>query len=358
MAVCVYLIGCDWVDSTGIQTVEPGVDALGLVEETERRIAFDVSDVSEPDDTTQYSWQTQEEGALAACATHIDLTNASASLEEACSPTESDCSIIFVEDAASGNDDDNQIGYTVFPPALSRPVGVHYQWAISDGNETLDTREISLCVDAVNAAPVANEDRFVVFDGIDELVIEGHDNELCDALALDNLLSNDLDDRHLGNACVSVELVDLPEYATNDFSAEFGNSGGFRYTPDFFRQYPEDTFSYRLFDGELYSEVATVTVLIASEFTEPDASADSFTVRRNSEDNTLDPLQNDDDPENTTMTLIALSQPSAGGQVSFTEQNTLSYTPRPGFIGFDYFSYTIENEYRQTDSATIRIRVR
>lgn len=360
---------CDWVDSTGIQTGDPATARIALIEETQRNIEFSVP-VSDADGQSQVqSWSQIDEGALSACAGLINLSQASSSLSQACSPQESNCELTIVEiDEASyvgngtGTDitgNQSQHYFSIFPPALSAPIGVKYRWEfLNDTGETI-TEDVDLCVAATNEPPTATADRYVVFFEEAEIFIEDAlFNDRCELTGQNNLLANDIDDRHLNGTCLVAEIVQPPEYASNDVTTEFTPNGGFLYVAEEDREHPEDSFTYRVFDGEFYSEETTVTILIASEFTAPDANRDFYNADRNSEDNTLTPLENDDDPEDTPMRILSVSQPSAGGQVTIEDDQTLLYTPARGFRGFDFFSYTIENKYGQQDSSLIRVRMR
>lgn len=364
-ALLVVLIsGCDWVDSTGIQTGDPVGNPVALIEETQTNLEFSVP-VSDPDAESEVrSWVAVDEGRLAACGQLINLTVAASSLEEACSPQEPECEVIIVENSDGGSEEDAngvnqyQHQFAVFPPALSIPVGVRYRWEFLDDAGNTVTEDVDLCIDAVNQPPEAGADRYVVFEDSD-LQIEGAEfGDDCSLQGQNNLLANDADDHHLNAGCLIAELVEPPRYASNDVTETFTETGGFIYIAEDDREHPLDRFTYRVFDGEFYSEETTVEVLVASEWTEPDAQADVFIVNRNSSDNELLPLSNDDDPEDTPMMIIAVSKPTAGGTVTIEDDDVLLYSPLAGFRGNDYFRYTIENEYGQFDDTLIRVRVR
>ncbi|MBX2883270.1 MAG: cadherin-like domain-containing protein [Granulosicoccus sp.] len=365
--VTVLVSACDWVDSTGVQTSGSGDTAIALIEETQKNIEFSIP-VSDSEGQSQVrSWDKIDEGALGACSKLINLSRASSTLSQACAPQESNCELIIVENDtdsssesfATDTNNQSQHNFTIFPPALSSPIGIKYRWEFLDDTGETVTEEVHLCVDATNESPTATADRYVVYEGETELFIE--DAQFDENCALDgqnNLLANDADDRHLNGDCLIAEMVQPPEYASNDVTTEFTAGGGFLYIAEDDREHPEDSFTYRVFDGEFYSDETKVTILIASEWTVPDANRDNYNVTRNSEDNVLTPLENDDDPEDTPMTVLSVSQPSAGGEVTIGDDQTLIYTPRTGFRGYDFFSYTIENEYGQQDSALVRVRSR
>lgn len=360
---------CDWVDSTGIQTGDPVDATIALIEETQKNIEFSVPVSDANGESRVQSWNQVDEGALVACSNLINLGEASPTLSQACAPQENNCEFTIIElddfpDSPTDTDADttgnlSQHYFTVHPPALSSPIGVKYRWEFLDDTGETVTEELHLCVEATNETPTAVADRYVVFDEETDLLIEDAVfDDGCGLEGQNNLLANDVDDHHLNRDCLSAELVRPPNYASNDVTTAFTAGGGFLYVAEDDREHPEDSFTYRVFDGENYSEETTVTILVASEWTVPDANRDFYNITRNSEENTLNPLSNDDDPEDTPMMILSVSEPSAGGDVTINEDETLTYTPASGFRGFDYFNYTIENEYGQQDSALVRVRVR
>jgi outer membrane protein OmpA-like peptidoglycan-associated protein len=106
-----------------------------------------------------------------------------------------------------------------------------------------------------------------------------------------------------------------------------------------------------------YREVSeTVTEGETVFANQPPLAADNeFTVERDSSNNTLDVLANDSDPDGDPLSIISVTQP-ANGEVSISGQ-VLLYTPAPGFVGSDSFSYTIEDGFGGQDSAGVTVHV-
>ncbi len=67
-------------------------------------------------------------------------------------------------------------------------------------------------------------------------------------------------------------------------------------------------------------------------------------------------LNNDSDPENTALTVTAVST-AANGVVVINADNTITYTPAAGFSGTDSFTYTITDADGLTDTATVNITI-
>ena len=70
----------------------------------------------------------------------------------------------------------------------------------------------------------------------------------------------------------------------------------------------------------------------------------------------IDVLANDSDPEGADLSIVSVGQP-ADGSVVLNADQTLTYTPNPGFSGSDAFSYEI-SDGDKTDQATVTVTVR
>ncbi|MBK7470521.1 MAG: tandem-95 repeat protein [Betaproteobacteria bacterium] len=82
---------------------------------------------------------------------------------------------------------------------------------------------------------------------------------------------------------------------------------------------------------------------------------DSYTVDRNSSANSLNVLANDSDPDGDVLSITAVSVPAHG--TASIVGNRVSYTPTPGYVGADSFTYTIADGRGGTASATVSITV-
>ena len=352
---------CQWVDSTGTQTRNASgggryAPLLKLTEETPAQLDF-----SEqlPEDNYTRHWRVTEQGALPSCAGSIDLDKASVDLASACTSLEDNCEVVFIEQP---DVDTGEVRYTVLPPRLSSPVGMLYQWEFETAEDTI-TYDVTLCIQAINEEPVAKHDRYVTHaKSTLEIAGIGSDEDCnVDDVHTEQtpLLANDSDDRHHRGPCLVAELLTPPEFASNDFTADFKHTGSFRYAAAVNGINTSDSFTYRVFDGEFYSEPATVELIINRENTQPVANFDVFRVAGNSQENRLDVLDNDVNPLPQALTITAIAvMPNQGGSVLIEEGQSLVYTPAPYFYGVEYFAYTIENIFGESDTTWMAVRVR
>ena len=103
-----------------------------------------------------------------------------------------------------------------------------------------------------------------------------------------------------------------------------------------------DSFTYTIEDGRGGSATATVSVTVAGAPNQPPVAAPDAVATPVNTPVTLDVLANDTDPDGDPLTISGVTQP-ANGIVEILN-NTLIYTPNPGFFGaFDVFTYTISD---------------
>jgi large repetitive protein len=194
-------------------------------------------------------------------------------------------------------------------------------YVVSDGQFTSDVATVTFSVRTANSRPVAVAESYVLGeDGLLEEFAPG-------------LLANDTDAD--GDALIA-EVVQYP------FSGNLyvDPSGAFTYEP--FPNFDSDvSFTYRVFDGLDWSEPVEVLIDMFAINDTPVAEDDYFST---SAGVTLDVpapgvLANDYDPiEGDGLTALPVTPPQFG-TVTVDTDGSFSYTPDPGFVGFDSFSY-------------------
>lgn len=161
-----------------------------------------------------------------------------------------------------------------------------------------------------------------------------------------NILSNDSDPEGDGLAIVSVSD---PANGTAMISG-----GMIIYTPDT-DFYGTDSFSYTVEDGYGGSASADVSILVERLNEGPVAADDQFIVVEDTSSNMLDVLGNDSDPDGDDFSIVLVTTPLHG--TASINGDMVSYTPNPGYVGNDSFSYTIEDSFEAQDIAQVSITV-
>jgi hypothetical protein len=90
--------------------------------------------------------------------------------------------------------------------------------------------------------------------------------------------------------------------------------------------------------------------------TPPTPGDDSFIVPQDSQDNPLEVLANDSDPESDPLSITAVSTPDQGG-TALIDGTQLIYTPPASFSGVETFTYTVSDGYGGFTTAKVVVRV-
>ena len=118
-----------------------------------------------------------------------------------------------------------------------------------------------------------------------------------------------------------------------------------------------DSFTFKVNDGAVDSNISTVSITVSSANDNPDAVDDETTVAEDSGANTVNVRANDTDVESNTLTITAVTQ-GTNGVVAITNAGAdVSYTPNANFFGNDSFTYTVSDGNGGSDTATVAVTV-
>ncbi|MBN1804520.1 MAG: tandem-95 repeat protein [Sedimentisphaerales bacterium] len=124
-----------------------------------------------------------------------------------------------------------------------------------------------------------------------------------------------------------------------------------------------DSFSFKVNDGMVDSEEATVSITISSVNDPPVANPDSIVTTEDTPATKIDVLANDTDIDNEgrylyldTLTVTAVTQ-GKNGSVAINTDGTLSYNPNADFFGNDEFTYTVSDNKGDSDTAKVIVTV-
>ena len=178
-----------------------------------------------------------------------------------------------------------------------------------------------------NAAPVARDDVFEVSIG--------RNGRVSLVISPPGALANDSD---ADGDSLRMILVSGPSQGTLNAN----ENGRFRYTSSSFAG--SDSFTYRASDGDLESNIATVTLAEATSEPgpggPPQARNDSYATLRDQVLVIPAPgvLDNDSEPNGGTL-LAALAEAPQHGNVDLSSDGGFIYVPYSGYIGQDRFRY-------------------
>ena len=162
------------------------------------------------------------------------------------------------------------------------------------------------------------------------------------------VLDNDSD---VDGDSLSVIEVSTP---SNGNVAVTGAGTTVTYTPNA-NFHGSDLFTYKVSDGKVVTDAATVTVIVTSVNDPPVAMGDSTTT---DEDRAIviRVLDNDTDVDGDSLSVIAVGTPSNGTAVIKSgSATTITYTPNAGFHGSDSFTYVASDGNGGTDTGTVTV---
>ena len=201
-----------------------------------------------------------------------------------------------------------------------------------------DIEEITVTVNEVNTAPVATDDAY----STDE------DTQL--NVAAPGVLDNDEDVD--GNPLTAV-LVLGPSHGT----LTLNSNGGFTYDPDANYNGP-DNFTYRAYDGTVFSNIATVNITVNPVNDALLDEDDAYSTDEDTQLNVAAPgvLDNDEDVDGDELIALLVSDPSHG-TLTLNEDGSFEYMPEPDFNGQDSFQYKANDGELEENTATVTITV-
>ncbi|WP_162867862.1 Ig-like domain-containing protein [Euzebya tangerina] len=221
----------------------------------------------------------------------------------------------------------DQVRYT--PPTGFKGTDT-FAYQLVDGSGNSDTATVSVSV--ANAAPIARPDTATT--------------TLVTPVDID-VLTNDTDSN---TDTVTITAVGTPANGT----AVIGPDGAVTYTPgEGFKG--TDTFTYQISDGDTGTDTGIVTVTVANAVPVVDGEPITTTTPENT-DVLVDVTVGATDPNGDPLTFGIGGQPDNGSAV-IDGAGIVTYTPDPGFVGTDTFTYTVSDDDGGTTIRTVTVTV-
>lgn len=207
-----------------------------------------------------------------------------------------------------------------------------FTYKLSDGAVDSNLAAVRITVTAVNDAPVATDQTTTTVEDT--------------VLTLDLLAgATDID-----STTFAAAIVTGPSHGSLTQNAD----GTFTYAP-VANWNGEDSFSYRLNDGELDSAIATMRITVTAENDAPVVAPRTLEV---DEDMPLiiDFLACASDVDGDALT-VAITRPPMFGQLTQNADGTWTYTPNADFNGTETIEYEV-NDGQTAVTGTLTVRVR
>ncbi len=230
----------------------------------------------------------------------------------------------------------NANGNFVYTPAANFNGSDSFSYKSNDGALDSNVATVFIDVQAVNDAPVANNDSFSTNE---DVVLQA---------ALPGVLGNDVD---IDGNTLSATLVAGSAHG----SVVLNSDGTFTYTPAFHYHGP-DSFTYRSNDGTAESNIATVAITVNSVNSIPVANGDSYNTNEDTRLTIAAPgvIGNDVDEDGEALQASLVTGP-AHGTLSLGATGGFVYTPAANFNGSDSFTYRVSDGIANSNTATVTI---
>ena len=213
-----------------------------------------------------------------------------------------------------------------------------FTYKANDGRTNSVPAAVTITVNAVNDAPVANPDAYTISE----------DSVL--TVAAPGVLANDSDAD--GDALTAV-LVTGPAHGTLTLST----NGSFVYRPAT-NFNGTDSFTYVANDGTTNSAPAPVAINVTPANDAPVAVSDAYTINEDTLLTVAAPgvLANDSDADGDPLRAALVSGP-AHGALTFNTNGSFTYLPATNFHGTDSFTYVANDGTTNSAPANVTITV-
>lgn len=202
-------------------------------------------------------------------------------------------------------------------------------YRVNDGLLNSQTSTVSFIVSPVNDPPSSENKEITTTE---------------DSPISENLLFSDID-----NVNVTYAIVSNP--SNGSLTLHSSSTGAFTYTPNSGYN-GQDSFSYRVYDGSLYSSVSTVNIIVTSVNNPPIANNKLATTN---EDTPTTIIVSGSDPEGQAISYSIETMP-AHGVISGTGP-IYTYTPNSNYNGSDSFAFKVSDGVSFSETGLVSITV-
>ena len=232
----------------------------------------------------------------------------------------------------------NPNGTVTYTPALNYSGADTFTYTITDSQGAIATGSVAVTVTSTNDPPVAVNDAYTTNEDVTLTVPPT------------GVAVNDLDPD--GNTLTAIGVT-VPAHGTLTLNAD----GSFSYTPAANYSGP-DGFTYKVTDGTVESNVATVAITVTAVNDAPVAVADAYTTAEDTALTVDAPgvLLNDSDAEGDALSAMGLTGP-AHGSLTFNADGSFIYAPNANYTGADSFTYMVMDDAAESNVATVTITV-
>ena len=294
-------------------------------------VTITVNAVNDPPVANNDSYTINEDTTLTTIAvtgvlandTDVDSTNLTASV---------------VTNPSHGSLTLNADGSFIYTPDANYNGTDSFTYQASDSQTNSATATVTITINPVNDAPVANNDSYSI----------NEDTTL--TILAPGVLANDTD---IDGDSLTAVLVANASHG----SVTLNPDGSFTYTPDA-NYNGTDSFTYKPNDGTADGNTAIVNITVSPVNDAPVANNDSYSINEDTTLNIAAPgvLGNDTDVDGDALTAAIVSN-AAHGSVTLNSDGSFGYTPAANYNGPDSFTYKVNDGTVDGNIATVNITV-
>ena len=213
-----------------------------------------------------------------------------------------------------------------------------FTYKASDGTLQSAAATVTITITGINDKPVAVADSKTISEDSGKVEID--------------VTANDTD---ADNDTLTASIVTSPQKGTA--AVKTGDAGVIEYTPNA-NANGSDSFTYKVNDGTVDSDTATVSITINAVNDPPVANDDAKTINEDSGKTEINVIANDTDVDSTTLSVTAITTAPTKGTAAIKSGSTtvIEYTPKADAFGKDSLVYTV-SDGSATDSGTLKITI-
>ncbi len=209
-----------------------------------------------------------------------------------------------------------------------------FEYEVHDGNGGRDTARVDVTVNAVNDAPVAVDDAAATKE---------------DSTITIDVLANDSDTE---DDALSVSAI----VSDAQHGSVTNNGSDITYDPDP-DYFGSDSLEYEVSDGNGGLDTAKVNIEISST-NDPIVAVDDESDVWEDSSKTVYVLENDQDADDDTLTIVEISKQPQNGAASVQGDTAIHYVPETDFFGEDSLEYVATDGNGSQDTAKVLLHVK
>nr|CAD5954544.1 Iron-regulated protein FrpC [Planktothrix pseudagardhii] len=227
-------------------------------------------------------------------------------------------------------------GEVVFTPTPSYIGPASFEYTVNDGNGGISTATVNITVDELpNQPPILVDDTATTQQ---------------DTPVTLTPLNNDTDPE---GDNLTIASVNNPNNGTVNLNPDTGEVV-FTPTPGYIGP---ASFEYTVNDGNGGTSTATANITVEALPNQPPILVDDTATTQQDIPVTLNPLNNDTDPNGDNLTIASVNNPNNGTVNLNPDTGEVVFTPTPGYIGPASFEYTVNDGNGGISTATVNITV-